>query len=288
MDLRVNDKRVGEISSSFKKLGLQFFKLIEHRDPQMLSLRKLCRKYAPGKIAALAGVNALISYMLNCTGEDYWREFSEHVSKLNVKIENIKDVVKIVEDFLANSSCNKLYRDAKKRRLRKLLTTPITNRILDENYFIENPGNYWRTIARAIGSNPSSKTVVFSVKMYYYGLEACRSIELTLPMNIPIPVDRRITQITFYSGLVESNDINRLFRKPRIVRRTWSLVGELSRIPPIHFDAALWLSAKYYSRNKSLEDSATEISRELSLDYDKALILLRELFYKLIEGNGIP
>ena len=105
-------------------------------------------------------------------------------------------------------------------------------------------------LANSLGSNKDSKTVVFAVKMFYYGWFASFNEWLSIPKEIPIPLDVRVAKATLNSGLLEVNNLKHLKLINRLISSTyrrmaisaWSLVSELSCIPQLNIDSVVWLS----------------------------------------------
>lgn len=59
----------------------------------------------------------------------------------------------------------------------------------------------WRLLSKVTNTRGDEKTIVFAVKMAYYVGRAC-GLDVSAPMEIPIPVDYRVTVITICSGLM--------------------------------------------------------------------------------------
>jgi len=113
----------------------------------------------------------------------------------------------------------------------------VLDLILNKDYI-----NLWKITYKILGTKPERKTVVFSIKMAYYGLRALYELVPQLPMEIPIPVDVRIAKITYKAGLIEgAKDWQELYRKPTIVINLWNIVANRTGIPPLHLDSLLWM-----------------------------------------------
>lgn len=151
-------------------------------------------------------------------------------------------------------------------------------------------------MARCLNANVDDKTIVFAVKMMYYGMKAL-GVDVTLPHDIPIPVDRRVIKISLMSDLIipdeprvmerSINDlVSDLFKKPQIVRDAWRTVSLGCGIPPLHLDAVLWFFGKYVncrSKTEVFERVVNELGtmnvRRIGMDCIK--LLINELLHEL-------
>jgi len=268
------NERISEIVLLLKKLGLPFLKRLEERDPQfkaLSSLKGTCSRIVP----IVACLNALVSYMLTCHGEEYWIEFANYLRQEIVKY-NIKDkgcikvgnLVDMVVHFVSLSKCNKRFRKLKIVRLRRIVRRPEANMLLDTEFFIKNTTGFWKSLAKLVGAKPESKTILFSIKMYYYGLRSCLELDMTLPHEIPLPVDIRIVKLTKACGLVDR------IVNYRTVQNIWGEISRLSGIPPLHLDVLLWRLGRYIDQ-KDLWTIAKEFSHDNSINYHLALRIVK-------------
>ena len=249
MYLVKDPERITAVSEVFKALGLEKIRKFELLDPQMRVAEKIAS--ACGETAAvLLAVNAVVSYMIPFKGEEYWRLFGEFV--VRECPDTYREIVRVIEEFTKRH--NRLYLDAKLKRIKKLATC----RELAHMVTGGDLSKYWRTLAACLDSKPDSKTVVFSVKMAYYGLAALGKGP-ALPKDAPIPVDRRVAIITVTSGMIKPQGrritdyaVMRqlsvvLLRKARLVKEVWRTVSEYSDIPQLHLDAPVWVIGGYAS-----------------------------------------
>jgi len=247
----INELKVKYLGSKLKDLGIEVIHVIEGYDPQFISLKRLSNTPYLKKefIPILSLLNALISYQLSCRGEEYWNEFSINVAKyLN---DDSDDIVSSLINFLKNSRCNRIQVNAKIKRLLNLKKASFIKKLLDGlQYFSENLEDLWITLSNALKVSKESKTVVFSIKMFYYGWKAVFCTNIKIPPQIPIPVDRRVAKVTYNAGLIRptedmsrSKAINLLISKYRkLVIDVWFMVSKISYIPPLNLDSLVWLS----------------------------------------------
>ncbi|RLG87132.1 MAG: hypothetical protein DRO15_05295 [Thermoprotei archaeon] len=285
MSFNINYKRIERISSIIRSLGLEFFKSIEIIDPQFNSLSRLCSFCNPKLVPLLGIVNALVSYALNCRGEKYWNEFCSHMALHCNSINNIESAISSVIEFLQISQCNKLYKEAKVRRLKKLLLCKNIEIVLQKQCHEVLAGKLLqKTLAKCLGTEQELKTIVFAVKMYYYGYKACLKTDLVLPMDIPIPVDRRVALITCTANLIDADckDIKTVMKSSDIVRKIWSYIAELSGVPALHLDSFIWIIGKHVNLRRDKPSIVASILNELRDFYCEDLEkLVKELIFKL-------
>jgi len=170
--------------------------------------------------------NALICYQLSSTGESYWEEFSKEAAKY--KYEKVNDIFLFLIDFLPRSTWNKRLVPTKLERLKKLKIF-LNEFFYEQKYYYKNMEKFQKDISKEMRQIRTAKTIVFTVKMLWYGWRIRFWETKIFPKNINIPLDSRLTNIykkyrwdygfatDFYHDLSEKLDI-----------------------PPLHLDAVLW------------------------------------------------
>ncbi len=230
---------------------------------------------------AILAVNALVSYMLEMKGEEYWNALADYVRAHGCPRSH-EDVIELVEHFTARR--NRRFLDAKLKRLRRLRACPdVVGLALKGDLRVFRSG-----IAKCLGSSPEAKTVVFSVKMAYYGLRASGE-RLRLPEDLPIPVDFRVAHMTYLSQMISVNvntsrdAVRVLMSKPKAVRKVWGEVSKLSGIPPLNLDAPVWVIGRYVSlgRKTLVMNALRELSVVEELGEARVRKLISELLYLL-------
>ena len=217
----------------------------EEADPQMRAVEKIRSRIGRSADAAFYVVGvATISYQLSAKGEVHWSLAAEFATN---------DPLQSLRDFAARSPSLRLARQARLARVEKLARYyPVF--VARYREYLQNPLHLWKDVAEALGADPYSKTVVFSVKMFYYAAKV-EGLKVHLPTTIPLPVDRRVCLISLASRLVEGYEPTLegarklLQREAKLVADAWSLVGELSGVPPLKIDALLWLLGGCYERS---------------------------------------
>ncbi len=273
--MKIERQRIVSVAEALKALGRGGIRVLENMDPQMDAARRI-EACCPGVSPSALAVNAVVSYMLPIRGEEYWAKFAEWVCKECPR--NIVEVVESVKRFTLNM--HRIAVKAKLRRLDKL----VHCRDLELSMQNRNLELFWKGLAKCIGVDPESKTIVFAVKMLYYGLRA-QGHEIEIPSVVPIPVDRRVATMTCLSMIVVTNgncDPRKVLAKPRIARKAWFMVSELSSIPPIEIDTVLWLFGRYAAlRDVHMIEAkiVNEYGKAIRVDILKKLI--SELFYAL-------
>ncbi|MEM0453925.1 MAG: N-glycosylase/DNA lyase [Sulfolobales archaeon] len=286
--VRVDNERLLQLCRVFKLVGLERIKSFEELDPQLTVARVIydkCGLLTPH----ILFTNALISYQLRTTGEEYWLNFSELVinrcpRSQDEVVDKILESLKYLHNFAVK---------AKERRLNKLKTcTHLYKSILHSDLNIIR-----EEVAECLDAGVNDKTIVFAIKMLYYGLKALGK-DVMLPFNIPIPVDRRVIKVSYYSGLIVIDEsesergakmddiLGKLFKKSQIVRDAWNTIGYKSSIPPLYIDTVLWLLGKYVSAASKAEafknlvnDFGLDKINKIGEQYVK--LLFNELLYKL-------
>ena len=201
----------------------------ENFDEQYKALRRLYHHLEdPSLFLSLVILNAIISYQLNCRGEEYWQEFSVFFSRNELPTENPCDMML---HFLERSKCNKRLVRQKIARIHRACGSVID---LCRNWhsLLEEQTKIVYVLAEALQTSLDSKTVVFAVKMANYGLRIITNRRLIAPMEVDIPLDSRIARIT--KALKIGNP-----------KKFWREISRRIGIPPLHIDSLLWIAYKF-------------------------------------------
>lgn len=200
---------------------------IEKKDRQFLAIKKLWENFYDKNIfLALVIWNALVCYQLSWKWESYWEEFSNYFLDKKIKL---NDVIRELQIFISNSKNNKRFTETKIARLNKL-----ENFMKDFSekweYYFENLEELRDTLAKIMNQKIDAKTIVFAIKMFYYGAIVV-FYEKTCSPNIFIPIDSRLTNL--YEKYKEWDT--------KIKDFYFELSKKLN-IPMLHLDAILWVN----------------------------------------------
>ncbi len=201
-----------ELVEVLREIGIAGARYVEeHGDLQFLGMRR----FNDPKAVVL---NALVSYQLSGTGEQYWTEFfSWFASHPFFSLQAFLH-------FLENSRYNRRLLRAKAERAKKawefLSSTDI------ESYYPDYI-SFWQDLSGALSSPPRRKTVVLAVKMYGYAMRIRTGKFHPYPFEVPIPLDSRIQRITRAFSQEDPLDF-------------WFHISRESNVPPLHIDSVLW------------------------------------------------
>ena len=178
--------------------------------------------------------NSLICYQLSWSWENYWQEACNWWIK---EFESFKkNNIKFWKRFLEISKYNKRFYNIKLTRIQKSLN--IKNILYgNEFWFYENMNKLAYILAKHMKQNITDKTIVFSVKMFWYVSRIFTNKFIPFPVKCVIPVDSRITKI------YKKNNPNKKPSKKNIISY-FNNLSKQTNIPPLHIDSLLWL--KYY------------------------------------------
>ncbi len=157
-------------------------------------------------------INSLLAFQLSYKGEKFWKIFSVYFSKHSNN--------NIYDNFLSFINLyNKRYREIKIKRLNR-----IYNWIKDKDLLIykDDLVKFNLEIAEVMRQNIYDKTIVFSTKIYGYGLRII-GYKTIFPFEIFIPIDNRIGKI--------SKD-----------RNYWVRLSKEVNIPLLHIDSLIWVT----------------------------------------------
>lgn len=156
-------------------------------------------------------INSLLAFQLSYKGEKFWKIFSIYFSKHNDDIYN--NFLSFIDLY------NRRYKETKIKRLNR-----IYNWIKDKDLLVykDDLVKFNSEIAKVMGQNIYDKTIVFSTKIYGYGLRII-GYKIIFPFEIFIPIDNRIGKI--------SKDKN-----------YWIKLSKEINIPLLHIDSLIWIT----------------------------------------------
>lgn len=220
-------------------------RLEEKYDVQYSALKRLYESLdRPNVFLCLIVLNAICSYQLNCTGEEFWSLFSKYFS-LNAsrlsEIMNIESIVGMYSDFLSSCRCSKRLLAQKMKRISKV--KPLLAKVMeDPRIYAEDPKLLQVELSKYLGAKWNTKTIVFTVKMFNYGARISLGVRRALPQDIPIPVDYRLKRISQSLGVKGD------------VQEFWQELSNKTGIPPLHLDTLLWVGYRYAMEGKLTDD----------------------------------
>lgn len=211
-----------ELISFLKKVNREKIKEIEENDAQFKALKNLYNRFksidnVEEKFLTFTIVNALISYQLSGTGEQYWQEFSQ-------KIDLNKNVEEGFLELLKICKYNKRIQSSKIKRINKVKDLKVDLRFYSKDGFLELKNELEKRLSKG-------KTINFAVKMYGYCCRILTNTFIPFPYEIEIPLDSRIIKF--------SKRIRNFENKKEIVE-FWNKISKEVNIAPLHLDSLLW------------------------------------------------
>ncbi len=280
--LNVNQERIIKVSNSIKNFGLDNILLLEERvDPQFDYIQRLKMKVGKGYATLYSLIVSLVSYKLAMKGEEWWQCFSNYLSDKEIP-KNVDEAIKNVIDFMKDCKGSIIGQKFKLKRIEKISKSKeLLNAIVNNpEIVLEKPEEIMKKIASSLGTEEWKKTITFSIKMAYYAVKNKGEIKPLL-INIPMPIDIRISCLTYTSGIVESESFKEILKNPKTAIKAWDMVSELSEVPQIHLDSLLWVIG-WAPRELEISEARKKVIEFLSKYYDSNKInqLIKELFYR--------
>ena len=217
----------------------QIVREVLRRDPQFQAVERLVGYLGCEKAALLVVQNALVSYQLNVTGEEYWTRFAEYYTSTD------RVFSPSIADFLRESRSLGRNMDQKISRVSRFLSTPLPEKILRGwRDYCCNLSQFIRELSEAMKADESSKTMVFAAKMLGYVCEACG--ETISGGDIDVPVDYRNAVLLLKTGVISCGDSFEIcvqkvmgeWRKEAV--KAWRLMCRASGISCLELDTLLW------------------------------------------------
>ena len=284
--MQANIHRIHAIASVLQRVRPEAIDAIEFNDPQFKAISRVVDVYGH-KAVALVVANALVSYRLTLTGEEYWLEFANWFTKTRPHIEKVDDILNAFSSFLDVSKGNKILRVQKLNRLRRAARVienvlAQSNRYLDLKLLVSE-------LAMSLRAKPFEKTIVFAAKMAYYTFRIlgynARLEEITM-----IPIDKRLALLTATSGLLDADPKNIMSRYRDTAIEAWREVARLSNIPLLRLDAIVWLPARGLEKllyKGRIEAARDEFARKLNsyssglIDWHTARDIAKQILYRI-------
>lgn len=283
----ISPERVDRVAIALESAGMEGILSIERRlDPQYPAARGLALEVGEAAGALYAMLVALVSYRLAMKGEEWWSCFRDLLSARASGRSGAPGLREIVGDviwFLGECPGAAIRREAKVKRIRTLQYRGrrILERIhRDPEVVLREPDMVAERLARALQVEVWRKTIVFSLKMGYYALGG-PDRGIPLKASIPIPVDVRVSCISYSSGVVEASSPEEVLRYPRTAQDAWGMVSSLSGIPPLHIDSVLWVIGDLV-RGRDLTAARRLVAERLVrvLPLESASLLAEELIWR--------
>ena len=223
---------------------------LEAKDPQFLWISKVVKEHGLKALPVIVG-NALVSYRLAGTGEQYWEEFGKFFLNHEPTIENLKKFVK-------ESKYNKAMKEQKVKRIER--ASRVLEKLTSEKY---SDLNLLREeLKRALGAKGNEKTLVFALKMAYYAFKA---MDIAVKGDTDLPIDSRIATITCSSELLDASVDEIMGKRRDEAIRVWKEIAGEVGLKALHLDALLWLPARGLRRAlcKGLEEGRKTVENNL-------------------------
>lgn len=285
LSININRDRVYKIAEVFRDLGINGVKRFEDIDQQYLAIKHALERCSQSTVIRTFYANALIAYKLRVLGEIFWKAFADHViSNCHSNDSNdLEFVIKLVEDFTYRF--NNYLAEQKIRRLRRIANCNKLWSLLYTGRYVDLA----KETARCLKTSVDAKTIVFSIKILYF-VHRAQGLDIILPSELPIPVDRRVAYITYMSKLIDITNsyenkylTDLLLKNSKTIKKVWSAIASETDIPPLHIDSVLWYFGKY-TNIKNINEVLMKIDDTLYelLGEDLIQKLVKELFYRLL------
>jgi DNA-(apurinic or apyrimidinic site) lyase len=261
---RIREDRVQLVVEALKSIAEHLERLIL-KDPQFVAIKSLVDSIG-GDAAIPVVLNALISYRLGIRGEEYWLRFSEFF-----KIHDSKPLDSKFEEFLRNVGST-WGLEQKINRVRKALTSSVIKSLFRDPYvYCSDLEELVKSLSKHLRVEESSKTMVFTAKMYgYLCIASGRRVDFS---GIDMPVDYRNALLAITSCLVEIEACRDASycakmltsgKASSVVRRAWGQVCDLLKTPCLLLDTFTWL---FTGVAVNAHFDSVEVAREFKAKY---------------------
>ena len=217
-----------QLYNKLKQYSLSDAIKIEESDRQYIALKNLSENIQNREIyLGFILVNSIICYQLSWKWEDYWEEFSNYFSSVNIEK---SEIINALWSFIKQSKNNKRFIDTKVKRLEKLRIF-LEIFFWREEYYYDNMEVLRDELAKSMKQKKDAKTIVFAVKMFSYWARNIFNNLNYFPEEINVPVDSRLIALfEKYKWDYENIDI------------FYFDLSKKLNIPELHLDAILWVN----------------------------------------------
>ena len=206
---------------------------IEKNDPMYKAIEYLYMNlWNKEMLLPLIIANSLVSYQLSSTGESYWQEFTREAGKFEFK--KLRDIYMFFIDFLPKSEGNTKDVRTKIERLKKL-DTFLSDFFFKQKFYYKHMSKLRTDIAKAMMQLENAKTVIFSVKMFWYGARIRFTEFISFPKEIPIPIDTKLQTIFKNIEKTDYHTIDSFYQN----------ISDTLDIAPLHLYSIIWLNHKF-------------------------------------------
>jgi len=277
--VKINYEKAVRIAKALKPLKSQIEDLYL-RDPQYIAIERLVRARGCNEAFVLVVLNSIVSYKLRSTGEEYWACFADYFSERAWEEPTLGGF----REFLVKCG-NVLLMEQKLKRVGKVLSAKLVEALRSAALdYCKNIRELIANLAKTLGSDTSSKTVIFAGKMYGYVCYACGAKPYF--SDIGIPVDFRNTALALISCLLEGcrgklgNCVRDLMNpaSAKLVQKAWQAVCDELSISCLHLDTFTWLVTR-----KLLDSGLDVIKAAKAIEKDYGLRVPLDALRILVE-----
>ena len=217
-----------QLYNKLKQYSLSDAIKIEESDRQYIALKNLSENIQNREIyLGFILVNSIICYQLSWKWEDYWEEFSNYFSSVNIEK---SEIINALWSFIKQSKNNKRFIDTKLKRLEKIKPF-LEEFIWNEKEYYDDMERLRNDLAKSMKQKKDAKTIVFAVKMFSYWARNIFNNLNYFPEEINVPVDSRLIALfEKYKWDYENIDI------------FYFDLSKKLNIPELHLDAILWVN----------------------------------------------
>jgi len=283
-------------------LGFDGFVTIDRAEPEFTTLKEFYDHYNDLRSLLVIGLGAaIVDYQLGVGGAyAFWNCLKDILKKHNFTIGSLDEAYSVLLEFMS-CKVNARLRNTKIRRIHRLFDSGFVKYLWNEayKYFDIEPMKIWRKLALCMGSDMSSKTISFTMKILDLISLIVNGYYAYFPVDLPIPVDEHIARMSVYSGILMLNPRPKTpteigsaaLRFRNLIVRGWSEVARgvssiiSKRISIFRIDSLIWQLSKAassvgYARHRAVEAMKKRLV-EIGINEDVALKIASELAHEM-------
>lgn len=216
-----------KLYNKIKNYSLKEIIKLEESDRQFIALEDLDKNIFDKELyLSLIILNSIVCYQLSWKWENYWEEFSDYFSKMDLDKSNLIDEMK---NFITNSKNNKRFLEIKKKRLEKSRSFIEKDFYNKSEYFYQNMTELRDLLAKTMKQKKDAKTITFAIKMFCYWARNIYSF-IEFSKEIFIPIDSRLTKL-YEKYKWNYLEIDKFYVD--LIKKLW--------VSPLHLDSILWI-----------------------------------------------
>jgi N-glycosylase/DNA lyase len=217
--MTINLNRVRSLSQAIGIQGVENIIKFDYSKPEFRLFKDIysLEKTSPNYLFLTAMLTGFLSYEV-ADREKYWGTLRQLVIKTG-KIDSTQSLRVLIDTFL-EQRIDIPHREKKLAHLKDIFTSAFPKWFISNyEYILANPIEAWAELGNILNMKTDSEILYLSIRAIDITNLIIRGDYLPFPEDSPIPIDKKIRNMTLSSGLTDS------YNNDDEIRDAWSRVG---------------------------------------------------------------